>query len=150
MDKSKYGKYIQTETEPDRPDLADIRHRILYLDNNVLPGAFYLSCCWYLKASDKALGEGPHVHDFDEVITFIGSNPKDPHDLGGEIELWLGDEKHMLTKSCLIFIPKGLSHCPFFIRRAERPIFHFSTGPSKAYVKGKAKVYPHGNEEERK
>ena len=29
MDKSKYGKYIQTETEPDRPDLADIR--LLYI-----------------------------------------------------------------------------------------------------------------------
>jgi hypothetical protein len=51
----------------------------------------------------------------------------DPHDRGGEIELWLEDEQHIITRSSLVFIPKGLRHCPLRIRRVDRPIFHFST-----------------------
>jgi hypothetical protein len=47
------------------------------------------------------------------------------YELGGEIEFWLEDEKYMLTKSCIIFVPKGMKHCPIVFRRIDRPIFHF-------------------------
>ena len=69
----------------------------------------------------------------DEVVAFFGTNPEDPWDLCGEVELWLGDEKHIITKSSLVFIPKGLKHCPLIARRVDRPIFHFTTGPAHLY-----------------
>jgi hypothetical protein len=75
-----------------------------------------------------------HTHPFDEVIAFVGTNPDDPQDLGGEIELWLEDEPYILAKSCLVFIPKGLKHCPLIVRRVDRPIFHFITGPEGTYA----------------
>ena len=50
---------------------------------------------------------------------------KDVYDLGGEIEFWLDDEQYMLTKSCMVYVPKGLKHCPIVFRRIDRPIFHF-------------------------
>jgi hypothetical protein len=139
MIESKFGKYIVTQLRlpssipQGMPDPEKYRERILYLDNEVVEGAFYLSSGWYFKASDIQQAEA-HTHDFDEVVAFFGTDPENPLDLCGEIEFWLGGEKHMINKSCLIFVPKGLSHCPYWVRRADRPIVHFSTAPYGTYV----------------
>jgi len=137
---TKYGKYIITGMKPDvnlpswrlerKP--TDASTRFLWLDDDVIKGAFYVECVWYWKGSEQSIVEA-HTHPFDEVITFFGTNPEDPQDLCGEVELWLDDEKHILTKSSLIFVPKGLKHCPLIIRRVDRPIFHFTTGPGGKY-----------------
>jgi hypothetical protein len=142
MAERKYGKYIVTELadhiarkdigspEAESGDVA----RVLYLDDDVLKGAFYVSCTWYLKGRNRP---EPHSHDFDEVLGFFGSDPEDPHDLCGEIELWLDNEIYMLTKSCLVFMPKGLKHTPLIVRRLDRPVFHFSTAPRSMYGYGR-------------
>ncbi len=137
----KYSKYIVTEIKkdlelppppPDMPLSASKTIRTLYLDNDVVEGAFYMECAWFSKGVGGG-GPPPHTHDFDEVLGFLGSDPSDPRDLGGEVELWLGDERHILTRSCMVFVPKGLKHCPLIIRKADKPIFHFSVGPSSKY-----------------
>ena len=74
------------------------------------------------------------THDFDEVITFIGNNVEDPYDLGGEIEFWLEDEPQIITRSSIIFVPKGMKHAPLIIRRVDRPIFHTAMGTGGIYL----------------
>ncbi|HJX12926.1 MAG TPA: hypothetical protein VJ377_05295 [Dehalococcoidales bacterium] len=147
MDKTKYGKYIITTTKPNLAvpafrgqDLTkvDWSTQTLYLDNEVIKGSNYVECIWLWKADPSPEGASPHTHDFNEVIGFCGTNFQDPSDLGGEIELWLGDEKHILTKSCIVFVPKGLKHCPLKIKRVDRPIFHFGMGTGKMYTGKKA------------
>jgi hypothetical protein len=69
----------------------------------------------------------PHVHDFDEITTFFGTNPDDPFDLGGEIEIYLDNERHIITKSSAIYLPKGLKHNPWWINKIERPIIAIYT-----------------------
>ena len=110
------------------------------MDNEVLPGAFYLETVWaYPRSSNEPVNKypqtiaEPHTHDFDEVLCFFGTSLDDPHDLGAEVEFWLGDEKHIITKSASIFIPKGLKHCPLVYRKVEKPIFIFSSGPGSMY-----------------
>lgn len=134
-------KYIITRTKPDEGDIpflysahvpgTDVRQRVLYLDDEVIEGAFYVATAWFWKGT----GPGPqaHSHDFPEVLGFFGSNPKDVNDLCGEVELWIDGEKHLLTKTFIAYIPAGLTHCPLRIIRADRPIFHFSTGPQRMY-----------------
>lgn len=144
MAESKYGKYIVTrpkeyvepqEWSPGGPGflVTDKMARVMYLDGDVLAGAFYVECVWFYAPTPHGSGPKPHVHDFDEIIGFFGSDPKDPTDLCGEVELWLGDEKHTITKSCVVFVPKGLQHCPLRFVRVDRPIFHFTTGPASKY-----------------
>jgi len=142
MKEKKYGKYIITGAKPDlrlpryRHDAAEIamgnHTRLLYLDEDIIRGAFYVECVWYWKGSNQSI-VGAHTHPFDEVVAFFGTDPQDPEDLCGEVELWLEDEKHILTKSCLVFVPKGMNHCPLIIRRVDKPIFHFTTGPGGKY-----------------
>jgi hypothetical protein len=144
MDNSKYGKYIITEpkagltlpsyrVDPKKDSRESVVKRLLFLDKEVVEGAFYCEVFWYMHATEEPRTLA-HTHDYDEVAAYIGSNPDDPRDLGGEIEFWLEDEKHMLTKSSLIFIPKGMVHSPTYIRRVDRPIFHFTTGQGKMYT----------------
>ena len=136
MAETKYGKYIITGAKSDlnlpsyRRDAAEIaagdHTRLIVLDDEVIKGACYVECVWYWKGSEKSIVEA-HTHPFDEVIAFLGTNREDPQDLCGEVEIWLEDERHILTKSFLVFVPKGMKHCPLIIRRVDRPIFHFIT-----------------------
>lgn len=159
MSESRYSKYIVTDVRrdlrlpdfrPDRPGQApppgvrSLSNHVVWLDGEVVPGAnMYAECVWFWPGPRPALtpemvkeakvGPKPHTHPFDEIIGFFGTSLEDPHDLGGEIELWLEDERHILTKSFIAFVPAGMRHCPLAIWRIERPIFHFTLGPGSIY-----------------
>ena len=151
MPKTKHGKYIISELKQPAVEAAwsppisaagkGKGGRLLYLDSDIIKGAFYMECAWVLPrpagtmpaATGRKVGTEPHTHDYDEVIAFIGTDNDDPYNLGAEVELWLGDEKHIITKTSLVFIPAGLKHCPLTFLRVNRPVFHFTTGPGKMY-----------------
>ena len=140
MPKTKYGQYVVTELKipPEKQriaaEYAKFATRILWLDENVVPGAFHMNTAWYLKPN-TAVEPKSHTHDTDEIIGFFGSNPADPHDLGGEVEIWLEDEKQIITRSAMLFVPAGMKHCPLILRRVDRPIFHFTTVTGGQYIK---------------
>jgi hypothetical protein len=71
------------------------------------------------------LSTKPHVHDYDEAIFFIGSDPNDIGDLGAEVQMSIGtegaEEKHVFDKATAIVVPKGLPHCPIVTRRIDKP-----------------------------
>jgi hypothetical protein len=142
MAELKYQKYILTDLKlPEATQKTDKEHkyaeratRILWLEDEIIEGAFSVICSWYWKATEEE-GTPSHTHDFDEVIGFFGSDPQNPHDLGGEVEFWLEDEKYILTKSCLIFAPRGLRHCPLRVMKVDRPIFFLAISTTSKYVK---------------
>ncbi len=147
MSESKYGKYIVTKYLSDEEKIArgrtiDKREEgvpfskgLLWLDEKIVKGASYMEVV-LLEPGSKSTGEWvkPHTHETDEIIGFVGTSVKDPHSLNGQIELWLDDEKHEITKSCLVFVPKGLKHCPLIINRVETPIVHFSVLTGSQYL----------------
>jgi hypothetical protein len=142
MAERKYQKYIvettripESVTKKDVPSTAAGKiKRVIWLDERVVEGSFFLNLSWYMKPLGIE-GEVGHTHDFDEVLGFIGSDWNNPRELNGEVEFWLEDEKYILTKSSVIFIPKGMKHCPLKCLRADRPIIHFGTGPQRQYIR---------------
>ena len=141
MSTSKYSKYVVTELQmPESkkridPEYSKFAKRILWLDDKVVEGAFHMNTAWYLRPAEKTIEDKPHVHDTDEIIGFFGSDPDDPYDLGGEVEIWLEDEKQVIDRSAMIFVPAGMIHCPLVIKRVDRPIFHFTTVTGGQYDK---------------
>lgn len=152
MTESKYGKYIVTEDRmPPQPaewirameDQAKegrILDRTLLLGimDSIVPGCSLFAGCeilWGLPGGKPVAIEIPHSHDFDEVIGFAGTNRNYPRDLCGEIEFHMGGETHTLTKTCLIFVPKGVLHCPVVFNRIDTPIFMFEAANNPEYVK---------------
>jgi hypothetical protein len=112
------------------------------MDGNTTPGAFQLNASWYKKPNMYLINEEddktvaffkPHVHEADEIVAFFSSDPEDQNNLGGEIIFYIGGEKHVITKSTLIFLPAGLEHGPLFIQKVDRPIFHFSCVTQSTY-----------------
>lgn len=109
--------------------------RLLWMDDTKVTGAsFYMECLWAWDGkTTSGTTEEPHHHDFDEVIGFISSDPDQPHDLDARMEIILGDETHFLTKSCLVYIPAGMKHCPLTLREVNRPLFWFTLAPISRY-----------------
>ncbi|MBN2238212.1 MAG: hypothetical protein JW712_00430 [Dehalococcoidales bacterium] len=148
MTAQKYANYIISEPKPVPPEVqaefeakrkestSTIRStHVMTVDNDIVPGMFYVDAVWMWGGSSDEKVEEPHVHEFDEVIAFIGSDQSDPQSLGGEITIWLDGEKHVLNKTCLIFVPAGAAHCPIIFNRIDKPIFFATISPSTVYTR---------------
>ncbi len=127
--------------EAANPPGKRIMDHIIWMDNEVIPGAFYSEVVWFWpgvirtpEEQRKKPGLAEHTHPFDEVLAYLGTDPKDPSDLGGEIEFWLGGKQFNLTKSFMVYIPAGMKHCPLKHITINRPIFHFTMGPGTMYT----------------
>ena len=118
---------------PDKVKSSIESTHVMSVDGERLEDFFYVDCHWLWKGGSDELVEPPHTHDFDEVICFVGSNREDPYDLGGEITIWLDDDKHVMTRSCLIYVPAGTRHSPVQFNRIERPICYVTISPSGTY-----------------
>ncbi len=155
MTESKHSKYVLTELRRDSRDSSlppgvdpsavndtKSHRKMLSLDETIIKGSFYTEAVWMWPGDSDTYPETaepkPHAHEYDETIGFFGTDFNNPNNLNGEIELWMEDEKLILTKSCLIFVPKGMYHCPLVIHRVEKPIFHFATGPGAIYTQESA------------
>ncbi len=144
-----YAKYISYDVSPAKSSpeakkrLEDLNKKIGstiratgLLDIDTIEGSFYTDFLWMWQGTAKGPIEAEHSHDFDEIIGLIGTRgQKDPHDLGGEVELYLGGEKYVITKSCLVWVPKGLKHCPLIVRRVDSPVLAFTVGNTAKYSK---------------
>jgi hypothetical protein len=106
--------------------------RLLWIDGKKLKGAPYLESVWFHTTNDT--GPKTHFHDFDEIIGFLGSDPEHPGELGAEIQLLIDGEYLTVTKSCLFFIPRGVSHSPILVPKMDRSIIHFSGGNGGDYA----------------
>jgi hypothetical protein len=133
----KYSKRIITDAIPLTPEthqiVAQPSTHLLTVNSDRLKGFFYVDCTWLWKGAVAGSLDEAHSHDFPEVVCFVGSNREDPHDLGGEIVIRLGDEDKVLTRSCLIFVPAGLSHFPVQIKRIDRPVFYVTIAQTEKY-----------------
>lgn len=81
-----------------------------------------------------------HCHDFDEYMAFVSVDPDNVTDLGAEIEFWMEDEKHVITESTCIFIPKFMMHLPMRVTRVDRPFMWITVGMTHKFH-----AYQHGN-----
>ncbi len=150
MPDQKYSKYILTDVDRDylatlkTPKSIEEQRKagnyiettyMFHLDDTILEGGFYTDCHWVtgVKGDGGAQTEIAHTHDFGETIGFVGSIPDNPRALGGEIEFYLEDEKYILDKSCLIYVPAGMKHLPLIFRRVDSPIFFWTASDSKKY-----------------
>ena len=139
----KYGHLITENREhrhsdwvnqvPRDPESGQI---LTWLDGDVIPGAFYYESFMAIKPTiEGSYNDPPHVHpEWDEVIGIYSTNPKDTENLGGEVHLTIDDELQVITRSCAIFIPKGLQHGPLVIKKVTTPILLVTTGNYPNYT----------------
>lgn len=90
---------------------------ITCIDNSDVKGSNFYWVFWITpeKPIPMNIGHPPHIHGEPELLFHIGSDPENPQDLGAECELYLGEEmeRYIIDKSCVVYIPPGLVHCPW-------------------------------------
>jgi hypothetical protein len=145
MTKSKYSKFFITDTPPNplHPQNRNLVSEFPWVNTmwineelqGKLKGAFYMETNLVLRPQEGGPESGgrPQKHDWDEYLVFLGTDPEDPFDLRGEVEFWVEDEKHIITRTCALFIPRGVFHTPFYIRRVDRPFVFITTGNTPKY-----------------
>jgi hypothetical protein len=117
----KYGEYVKKLTFRDNgPGLyrqvTKMSGKSLGLDVHIEYGTY-----WAAGSMGKE-PYGSHVHDFNQVMLWLGADMNDMGELGAEVELCLGEEaeKHMITTSTAVSVPKGLPHFPATITRMDK------------------------------
>jgi hypothetical protein len=89
-----------------------------------LPGAgINMGFRYYVKPYKMELQS--HHHDVDEYLFFLGAQLPDlTANFDAEIEIFLGPEyeRHIITKPCILYIPRGFEHNPMDIKRVGKPL----------------------------
>ena len=125
----KYKKYVISEPRVESVAYHPIKNvkgvtfpDEIYLDGRIVDGSpAVVDIGWRFQKPEPDPVEWTHTHDFDEVLCFIGADPDNPRGLGGEVEFHIADEKYTFDKTTVIFIPKGVPHCPFIHNRVDKP-----------------------------
>lgn len=107
--------------------------RLLWIDSKKLAGSPYLEAVWFHTVNDT--GPEKHSHDFDEIIGFFGTDTEHPENLNAELTIFIDGETVTLTKSCLVYIPRGVEHSPILVPKLDRSLIHFSGGNGGDYVR---------------
>jgi hypothetical protein len=125
MAETKYGKYFLTYDGEQKFPLGKILARF---DDTTVKGSFFYFLHWVMPDTDLnsdafKIGHPPHIHKAAELLFHIGTNPEDPMDLGAEIEFHMGEEmeRHVITKTTVIFIPPMVVHAPWRPLKLYRP-----------------------------
>ena len=106
---------------------------LMSADESIQKGFFHVDCSWLWSGGAKEPAGESHTHKFSQVIGLVGGTPADPHDLGGEITIWLDGHKETITRTCLIYIPAGVIHGPILVSKVERPIFFIDIAMTPKY-----------------
>ena len=125
MAESKYRNYFLNELSPEerQKGFGRMPAMVVFTDDDIIKGSHYFSVMVMGEAATRSAGHGPHTHKTPEVLVALGTDPDNPRELGGEIELCVGPEMevHRITQSTLVYIPANFIHCPFRIIKVDRP-----------------------------
>ena len=139
MAETKYGQYISqdplmTPSPKPRASFPMVNSRA-----ELWPGISGINCnfAFVCVSEPYLMPDPPHKHDFDEYLFFIGGNPTNMADFGAEIEIALGEEweKNVITAPSIVYIPKGLQHCPVYVKKVDKPFLFGHVMPSAKYEK---------------
>ena len=82
---------------------------------------YYIELGWIHDMPEPNPHIHEHAHRFDEIVLHWGGDYKNPEDLGGEIEFYVGDQPLTFNTTTGLWAPKGLKHGPLTWKKFERP-----------------------------
>jgi hypothetical protein len=119
--KSKYGKYFLTEPIEIGPMLHICGEKgCIGAQFPGFPVEIQLLCL----TQPGVMIHKPHAHDVNELFFIFGGNPQNYFEFGAEIEIMMGaeQERHIVNKTTIIYIPKGVIHCPITTLKVDKPV----------------------------
>jgi hypothetical protein len=133
---SKYGKCILKEpTGGPRP--LDTEKAGIRISEETTTTAGKLSASFNVHGivGPHMLPDPPHDHVIDEMLYLIPAGCENWPELGGEVEIGLGEhwEPQKITTAAVLCLPKGVQHCPVYMRKVEKPFYWGHMLPVSTY-----------------
>lgn len=107
---------------------------LVWIDGGRIENSPYGEAVWFNRSSDE--GPEAHTHTYGEFLSFLGTDPEHPEDLGCTVEFYIDGEPVDIEQSSLLYIPAGVSHSPFYIHNMTRSILHTSGYAGSDYERG--------------
>jgi hypothetical protein len=120
------------EMPPPRTPIRMSGARVLHIEDDMIPGAFYVDVVKIYEGTGGAPAP-EHTHEWPELLAMVGANPDKPRELEGEMAIYLDGEYYTTRKSSYICIPAGLKHCPWEFHDIKYHTVVFSAGPQGMY-----------------
>jgi len=129
MAKSNLERYIRRDmkvSQEIQQRHPEVKSPVLGLVSDQSLGGKDFALSWWPISEPFEMISEPHAHDFDQFLIFVGGDLKNMTDLGGEVELTLGEnekelEKFVFTTATAVYIPAGLLHNPLNFKRVNDP-----------------------------
>lgn len=146
MAESRYEKYISrkpyylTKFADDSVAHAMEPAPTVWCDKHVFEGCncviegsnVWADCSLGVRTNGK--GTSIHKHPYEEFFLFKGMDPKNPEELGAEVEFWVGEgdetEKLVFTTSSVLYMPPNLAHFPMHFKNVKKPFQFFVFMPN--------------------
>jgi hypothetical protein len=124
MSKTDYEKYLVRK--PAYKDGAGVTGRqspvMTYMSNDLVPGCnANLEFSWIYAMPSPNPHMVEHSHEYDMIILYIGGDPRDLNDMGGELIYYVGGQPITFNKNASFFIPKGIKHGPVIWKSFRKP-----------------------------
>ena len=133
------AKYIKTNTtRPSRH--ATVTAPIPFLKSTEDYGNLKFHMSWKCITQSYTDEHETHWHDFNQFLVFLGGDPNNMLELGGQVELTLGEdgknlEKHVFTQFTTVFIRAGLYHGPLIFKKVDKPFIFYNFALTEKYSK---------------
>ena len=109
---------------------------LTYMSSQLMPGTnTYMEFGWIWEMPTPNPHILEHVHDYDEYLVHMGSDPIHPEELGAEIEFAIDGKTITISKTSALFIPKGVKHGPVVWKRVDRPHIQMAIFPTQGDMK---------------
>lgn len=130
MTTGKYDQYFITEPIVPGP----FAPRLIFFAGKYF-GEKDCSILWNCIKKPFLMVEEAHSHDFDQFLSFYGGDSSNIKDFGAEIEFTVEGEKHIITATTVVHIPKGMMHCPLNFKKVDRPVIFMNVALTPQYLK---------------
>jgi len=125
----KYEKMFVSQDNPDTITKAYLKldpkayKSFRYMDDKVVKGCEFGCDNMWLNPAKETKVMDANKQPYDRFFGFYSYNYENIRDLCGELEVYIGGEKHIVKKSGAIFIPANLEVGPMIFRNTTKPIF---------------------------
>ncbi len=96
---------------------------------------FYMN--WEAISKPFQMEPAAMVHEFDQILCFMGGNITDIFNFKAVIEIYLGEEeeKYVITAPTIVHIPKGMPHGPLDFKEVPEPILFQNIMFAPTYIR---------------
>jgi hypothetical protein len=125
MPRKDYRKYFVEKPAYEVTPLFEVKGRrpaMTLMSNNLVPGSnMYIETGWVFGMPDPDPHIFEHVHDYDEIVIHLGTDPQNQEELGAEIEFMVGGQPLKIDKTSAVYVPRGVKHGPLTWKKYQKP-----------------------------